>query len=151
MWSLKMRFCMCVKCLACNTYSINGNYCHYNECYKGIGSSVKIHSSLLYYAGQNDVCPSPRELTLPAFIHYPSSLSVPSTALMNDLICYFFLLCFWYRVSSLSLSLAKWLSLFLSSWFQAAHYHDIHWFSWFPLQLWPGCDFQTLWFPFFPA
>lgn len=31
---------------------------------------------------------------------------------------------------------------------QVAHYNDFHWFSWFLLQVWPGGDFQTLWFPF---
>lgn len=120
------------------------------EWYKRIRSSLQRHHSFLYYSGKNDLYSSPKELTLPASPTAPSSLSVPPTALMNDSLGYF--LCFWYGISSLPLSLSGQGTLPFSFFLiLAAHYHGIHWSSWFPLQLWSGCDFQTLLISFIPS
>lgn len=46
---------MYVKCLAHNPCTVSGDYCYYEERYKGLGSSHKIHHSFLYCLGKNNL------------------------------------------------------------------------------------------------
>lgn len=80
----KMRLCMYVKCLACNTYTINGNYYHYKKDIRGFTSKIHLYYSAkmiwVLVLGSSHYPPPP-----------PIPSSFPSIALTNDSICYFFL------------------------------------------------------------